>query len=279
MNQESLPPESDDPWQPAEDETSEQGADSESSTTPASQPDEPPLVITANMLAQETEQEKRIDFERQMPRLASLALAIICILTAVFIWQEATGALETEQSIIDSGALHRPCVQKGQVWRLMSAVFLHGDAAHLISNCLMLYILGIATQHAFGAMTSLVVFLFAGLTGSCLSIAIQIGPSVGASGAIFGLLAAIIVFFYRFKKYFYLRDNRIGFVLLVWALYNFGTGFLTPFIDNFAHLGGFIGGGFLAFLIKPRLLINKGLIEEAPTVSQWQQLDRPPVCE
>lgn len=275
MNEESLPPAPDDPWQPAEDETLEQRIGLESSAgTPGSQPDEPPLVITASMLAPVSEQEKRIDFEKQMPRLASLALAIICILAAVFIWQAATGALENEQSIIDSGALHRPSVEKGQVWRLMSAVFLHGDAAHLFSNCLMLYVLGIATQHAFGAMTSLLIFLFAGLTGSCLSIALQIGPSVGASGAIFGLLGAIIVFFYRFKNHFFIRDNRIGFVLLAWAIYNFATGFLTPFIDNFAHLGGFIGGGFLAFLIKPRLLVKQGLIEEAPTMSQWQNLDQ-----
>ncbi|MDP6355093.1 MAG: rhomboid family intramembrane serine protease [Planctomycetota bacterium] len=275
MNEVSPPPAPDDPWQQAEDEPPEQDADSEAEEDAAtSQSDEPPMVITADMLAPETEKENRIDFEQAMPRLATLALVIIGILTVVFIWQLATGALDDEQRIIDSGALHRPSVDNGQVWRLMSAIFLHGNASHLVTNCVMLYILGIATQHAFGAMVSLVIFLFSGLTGSCLSIAIQVGPSVGASGAIFGLLGATIVFFYRFKKYFYLRDHRIGFVLIVWAIYNFSTGFLTPFIDNFAHLGGFIGGGLLAFFFTPRLLVKHDLIEAAPTMSQWQQLDQ-----
>src|SRR5207253_160769 len=83
------------------------------------------------------------------------------------------------------------------------------------------------------------------------------GPSVGASGAIVGVVAAVVVALYRHQKRFYLRDKRIGFVLLVWAAYQISTGLLSPYIDNYGHLGGFAGGATAAWLLKPSLLSER----------------------
>src|SRR5438876_255009 len=75
-----------------------------------------------------------------------------------------------------------------------------------------------------------------------------------AAGAVFGVVAAVVVALYRHQKRFYLRDKRIGFVLLVWAAYQISTGLLSPYIDNYGHLGGFAGGATAAWLLKPSLL-------------------------
>lgn len=80
------------------------------------------------------------------------------------------------------------------------------------------------------------------------------GPSVGASGAIFGLTASVVVVLYRYHSRFYLRDKRIGFVLAVWAGYQVLSGFASPYIDNFGHLGGLAGGALATLAVRPRLL-------------------------
>jgi rhomboid protease GluP len=86
-----------------------------------------------------------------------------------------------------------------------------------------------------------------------MSLLMQPGPAVGASGAIFGLAGALVVFLYRFRHVYYVRDKQIGIVLLAWAVFTIVTGFLDPRIDNFAHLGGFAGGALAALTLRPRV--------------------------
>src|SRR5205823_5368758 len=92
---------------------------------------------------------------------------------------------------------------------------------------------------------------------------------VGASVAIFGIVAAVVVALYRHQKLFYLRDKRIGFVLLVWAAYQIFSGLLSPYIDNYGHLRGFAGGATAAWLLKPSLLSERstGQIEIMATTA------------
>ena len=213
-----------------------------------------PLVITADMLAPEAAAPavRRMDFERGMSVWPALTLGIIAACVVVFGWQLASGALESEQSIIAAGALWKPDVLRGEVWRLASAAFLHGDPVHLVSNCVVLYILGMACEHAFGFGRTAIIYGVAAVTGGVMSLALTAGPSVGASGAIFGIAAAVVVFLYRFQNVFFVRDKRIGFVLLVWAGYTILTGFLNPQIDNFAHIGGFVGGAVMGAVLPRR---------------------------
>ena len=96
------------------------------------------------------------------------------------------------------------------------------------------------------------VYAAGGLCGSLLSCLATPGPSVGASGAIFGLAAAMIVFLHKHQKIFFLRDKRIGFVLITWSIYTIACGFLTPYVDNYAHIGGFIGGIIGFYLLRDR---------------------------
>lgn len=99
--------------------------------------------------------------------------------------------------LIAAGALAREEVLGGEYWRLVSAMFLHGGFGHLLGNCLVLYIVGMACEHALGLARTAVVYFASGAAGSLLSLAFREGPSVGASGAIFGVAAAVIVVLYR----------------------------------------------------------------------------------
>lgn len=118
----------------------------------------------------------------------------------------------------------------------------------------MLYIVGMACEHAFGRLRTLAVLAACGLAGSAASVLANPGPSVGASGAVFGVAAAVIAFLRRHRASFFVRDARIGVVLLAWALYQIALGFTDPFTDNYAHLGGFAAGAVLGLVLKPNLL-------------------------
>jgi membrane associated rhomboid family serine protease len=161
----------------------------------------------------------------------------------------------------------------GEIWRLVTAMFLHGGIDHLLGNCAVLYVLAMACEHAFGVFKTGLVYLVSGVAGSALSVVMSPGPSVGASGAIFGLSGAIVVFLHKHHKLFFLRDKRIASVLLIWAIYTIVTGFLSPQIDNFAHIGGFLAGASAGALVpmrsRPELKAAFDMLrsQQAPTPS------------
>jgi len=192
---------------------------------------------------------KLIDFERGMKLWPITAIFMIVLCCITFVWQLERGAMDSEDAFISAGALHRASVLKGEVWRIFTATILHGDITHLFGNMVMLYILALGVEHGFGIARGMLIYLVSALAGSLASLVMSEGPSVGASGAIFGLAGAVIVFVYRFRNRYFLRDKRIGFVLLIWAGWTVVTGFLSPGIDNWAHIGGFVGGAGLGALL------------------------------
>lgn len=212
-----------------------------------------PILIRQDMLA-EGEPGRRIDFEKGMSYTPWVSILLILVNTAIFAYLVASGSLADRDALIEAGALARHRVLQGEVWRLASALFLHGSPAHLMGNALVLFIVGMACEHAFGAVQTIVVFLVTGMCGSVLSILFHPGPSIGASGAVFGVLGCVAMFFYRHHRAVMLRDKRIGFVLLAWAVYQIITGMMDPLIDNFAHIGGFASGMAAAWIIWPRLV-------------------------
>jgi rhomboid protease GluP len=233
---------------------------------------EEPILITPEMLAPRRAPpttrpgDGRIDFERRMRKVPPVVVTLILANVAVFVWEVAAGAFLDRKALIESGvtvanyvnpieagALMRARVLAGEWWRMFTAMFLHGGPDHLIGNMVALYIVGMACEHAFGASRTLLVYFGSGITGGVLSLAASPGPSVGASGAIFGVLAAVAVMLYRHQDRFFIRDKRIGFVLAAWAGWTLLTGFMTPFVDNFAHLGGMLGGAAAALLLTPTL--------------------------
>ncbi len=194
-----------------------------------------------------------VDFERGMRLAPPLILTLILANIAVFAWELSAGALLSEDAIIAAGALSRAEVLAGEWSRLVSAMFLHGGVDHLIGNMIVLYIVGIALEHAVGAPQTAFIYLAGGLCGSLLSMAMSPGPSVGASGAIFGVAAAVVVVLVRYRNRYQLRDKRISVVLGIWATYQLAIGFMMPFVDNFAHLGGLAGGALATLIVRSRV--------------------------
>ena len=153
------------------------------------------------------------------------------------------------------GAMYSPRVSEGELWRLVSCLFLHGDGMHLLLNGLALYGLGRLCESVYGPVRFLWLFLVAGISGSTLSWLGGNAASVGASGSFFGLMGACIVFGYRYRL---VLPPHIGEMfrkkLLPWVGLNLMIGLMLPFIDNLGHMGGLVGGALMALVISNRVI-------------------------
>lgn len=194
-----------------------------------------------------------VDFESGMSAVPVASLALIAACGVVFACQTAAGATSDVGRLSAVGALVPDLVRQGEVWRLVSATFMHGDFNHLLGNLLLLFVLGMACEHGFGRPQFVLLYVTSGVTGSLCSL-LGGRVSVGASGAIFGLAGALAVLFWKERRRLRSRDHRIGLVLAVWAIYQLLLGLLTPHIDNLAHLGGLLGGAALGLLLRPAVL-------------------------
>ena len=133
--------------------------------------------------------------------------------------------------------------QSGWWWTLLTAIYLHGGLLHIFFNIMWIRNLGPPAAEVFGPARTFVLFNIAGVTGFLASNVMSGAPTIGASGAIFGLLAALIV--YGRKRGGSLMTRQ----LWQWALILGIFGFLMPGINNWAHGGGFAGGWVAAHLM------------------------------
>jgi membrane associated rhomboid family serine protease len=141
-----------------------------------------------------------------------------------------------------------PGVVDGAYWQLLSSMFVHVGIGHLVLNCLAIYILGPQLEHVLGRWRFLALYLLSGLAGSALVYwaGPEIGGTHGASGAVFGLMAAWVVL--ALKR----RQDYQG--LLLWVGISFVYTFVMPNVSWQGHLGGFLGGLATAavLLLAPR---------------------------
>ena len=118
-------------------------------------------------------------------------------------------------------------------------MFLHANIIHILFNMYALYVIGMQLESFLGKAKYLVVYLLSGLSGSMLSIFFDNGFSVGASGAIFGLLGSLLYFGFHYRVYL---DSVIKSQIIPLIVLNLLIGFMSTGIDNWAHIGGLIGG-------------------------------------
>jgi rhomboid protease GluP len=210
--------------------------------------DEPPPFLRAEMLAPPGPPAPRA-FEAGMRPLPPVTGALILANMVAFSWQLGAGALRDEGAILAAGALRRAEVMAGEAWRLVTAAFLHADPGHLLGNVLALFVLGMAAEHALGARRALLVYLLSAVGGGLASVVVRAGPSVGASGAVFGFMGAVVAFLWTHRRRYLLRDRRVAVAVGLWATYQLGAGMLDPWTDNAAHLGGLVTGAVATLLL------------------------------
>ena len=142
----------------------------------------------------------------------------------------------------------------GEYWRLLTATFLHVDEIHLMVNLISLMALGNFAEAYFGHRRFLTIYFVAGIAGSLASYAMSPNPSVGASGAIFGLAGALVVYFLYYREAFGERGRGILQSMLVMIGLNLFFGFSMAQVDNWGHIGGLVGGAVAAWGLRPRYL-------------------------
>ncbi|XP_057462518.1 RHOMBOID-like protein 2 [Actinidia eriantha] len=171
------------------------------------------------------------------------------------------------------GALEWNKVVHGhQGWRLISCIWLHAGVIHLLANMLSLVFIGIRLEQQFGFVRVGAIYLMSGVGGSTLScLFIQHSISVGASGALFGLLGAMLS---ELLTNWTIYTNKAAalFTLVIIIVINLAVGIL-PHVDNFAHIGGFLTGFLLGFifLLRPQFgwLERRNLPADARAKSKY----------
>ncbi len=148
-------------------------------------------------------------------------------------------------------------IRDGEYYRLVSSMFLHLNLMHIIFNGYALYVLGRDVEALFGTSRFAIMYLLGGLSGSLASFIFTDAPSVGASGAIFAIFGADMVYFYHHRHLHGAAGRKHLSQLVVLMVINLALGFFastgaTNFrIDNAGHIGGLVGGVVLAWFIGP----------------------------
>ena len=175
------------------------------------------------------------------------------------------------------GAKRSDMILEGrQLHRLLTPVFLHGGLGHLMANSYSLKSMGLNVERAFGRNRMLATYLASGIAGNVLSAVKSPNPAVGASGAIFGLVGAYYAFLARNQDLFGQKGEMQKSALIETIGINLLLGATNPMIDNWGHVGGFVGGVGMAYLIGPRLYVARVPIGGAGAGSVV--IDRPTIA-
>src|SRR5579859_3691189 len=204
------------------------------------------------------------------PRATNILLGILVV---VWLLEEASGGSQNDQVLRDLGEKANDLIVKGQYWRLITAMFLHAGFLHLAFNGYGIYLFGQQVERFYGWGRFVAMYFVSGLAGSIASFAFSPYPSVGASGALFGLVGVV-------SAYFWLHRRLLGAFGRTWlwnAITIAGLNLVIDLsqasrIDNYAHIGGFISGIVAGLLLAPRyrpgraLAPDERLLEDATPV-------------
>jgi membrane associated rhomboid family serine protease len=175
-------------------------------------------------------------------------------------WNSPFDAILRANQLVAWGSNNGMLTMHGQPWRLFTSLFLHGSLMHLGFNMLALWQVGQLVERLFGSLRFIALYVLAGLCGSIASV--MWNPhvnSVGASGAIFGIVGGLFAFMQRENSGVpptVVKDLRGS--LLPFLVFNLAAGFLYPHTDNAAHIGGLVGGWLAGHLLARSLHVPAG---------------------
>lgn len=201
----------------------------------------------------------RVAFSR-----APVTLLLLAAIAGVFVLEVIQGGSTDQRVLLELGANSGPHIARGEVWRLFTAMFLHIGLLHLVVNGWALFQLGALMEIWVGSLGFSLVYLASGLGGSAASFLWtwvlngQEQISAGASGAIFGVLGALIGFLLRRRDRLTPAARSLLTQLVFWAGLNVFLGFSVPGIDNAGHLGGLAVGLVLGPFLDSREQQSRG---------------------
>lgn len=183
---------------------------------------------------------------RNKPRNTAMQFQVTLVLIALNVAAYAVTAYLSKDLfnsnidvLIALGAKDNALIAAGQYWRLITCMFLHGGIFHLAVNMYSLFAVGPVIERFFGRKKYLAIYFISGICSSLLSFLMTPEVAIGASGAIFGLLGACLVFGVEMKSQ--IGKEFMVNVIAVIAL-NLFLGFSVAMIDNYGHIGGLLGG-------------------------------------
>ena len=191
------------------------------------------LINVTNDINEKTAKDNKVYESVFKPKKIIVTNVIITLCVLVYILQLFNPKL------LYLGANISDFVKMGEVYRIITCTFIHAGIIHLLCNMYSLYIIGSQLETFIGKARFIFVYIISAISGSLMSLIFTTGASVGASGAIFGLLGSLLYFGYHYRIYLgsVLKNQIIPIIIL-----NILLGFMLPGVDNAAHIGGLIGG-------------------------------------
>ncbi len=209
------------------------------------------LTEEINQKNQEDAEKAEDVFSKKRPivtyglMIGSLVLFVTMLLTGANIFSIDAQTLYQFGGLVN---FHTMGNQYSGLYRLLTSMFLHAELFHFLFNMYALYIIGPQLESFFGKAKYLLIYLGSGIIGGLFSMAFQPDGlvSVGASGAIFGLLGALLYFGYHYRVYL---GTVMRSQILPLIIFNLAIGLMIPEINMAAHLGGLFGGYLMAKLV------------------------------
>ena len=200
------------------------------------------IIDITNDINKKTEKENKIYEDTFKSKKVVITNILILMCVVMFVVELLCGGNPlgiNGEILYHFGANYKPAVVSGEIYRLITCAFLHGSFYHLLFNIYALYIIGNQLESYLGKFKFLAVYLISAISGSLMSCIFCKSLSVGASGAIFGLLGSLLYFGYHYRLYL---SSVIKTQIIPLIVLNLIMGFIFPSIDNACHIGGLIGG-------------------------------------
>ena len=192
------------------------------------------------------------------PKTPYVTYALIFINVLIFMFMYIFGKdSEDIITLLKFGALNKQLVYYGEYYRLITSAFLHIGIMHLVFNMYSLYLLGKDIESYYGRVKYVIIYFISALVGSLISMIFMDNNAIsaGASGAIFGLMGSLLYFGYNYRTTI---NNSITNQILPVIILNLIIGFTTKGINNYAHIGGLLGGYIASIAVGVKYKSSKG---------------------
>ena len=189
--------------------------------------------------------------ERTREKKPVITVLLVAVNVIVYLILEMVGSTGDAEFMMKMGAAWPPSILEGEYWRFLSSTFMHFSFEHILNNMLVLACAGAILEKALGHIKYLLLYLLAGVGGSVLSFFQMIysgeyAVSAGASGAIFGIIGALLWIVIRHRgRYESLTGKGLVFMIVISLYYGISSGG----VDNWGHIGGLLMGFILSMIL------------------------------